>query len=257
MDSEKTNISQEVTDAIKDQADSFIDDVKEELIEAKESFIEEVKNTILGLGNSVFGDLGLFLSIIRTIGIWFIRPTSLNVREIERQNIVRLLEGKKIHYFTDINLMKSIFMLSLTFLVVEEAVAHASQDHWIDQVVFFMFFVGLLFLFIGLMWLWKVFLNFNTGDSRVFISFIIYQYATIYIVSFLVYGPFGIEITDDRRLAIYGFQVLHSVFFLGHLIKYYQLQKWRKVVGWILGFAFMAFLVFFPQIITEVFLTEK
>ena len=184
MDSEKTNISREVTDAIKDQADSFIDDVKEELIEAKESFIEEVKNTILGLGNSVFGDLGLFLSIIRTIGIWFIRPTSLNVREIERQNIVRLGEGKKIRYFTDFNLMKSIFMLSLTFLVVEEAVAHASQDHWIEQAVFF-------------------------------------------------------------------------IFFLGHLIKYYQLQKWRKVVGWILGFAFMAFLVFFPQIITEVFLTEK
>jgi len=245
---------------VEEEPDNFIDDVKEELIEAKDSFIEEVKNTVLGLGNSVFGDFGLFFAVIKTVWSWFKKPTSLNVREVEKENLALKGAGKKIRFFTDFNLIKSIFMLSLTFLVIEETAAHASTEHWIEQIVFFMFFVALLFVFIGLMWLWKVLLNFQTGDSRVFIGFLIYQYATVYIVSFLINGPFGIDTSTangtDLSLAVYGFQVLHSLYFLAKLIKYYQLAGWRKAVGWILGFAFLAFLVFFPQIITEIFLVQ-
>lgn len=260
MDSHNVPPGKENSDMLYDQADSLIDDVKEEIIEAKDNFLAEVKATLYGLGNSIFGDVNLFWSIIKTIWVWFIKPTSLNVRTLEKENLALKGEGKKIKYFTDFNLMKSIFMLSLTFLVVEEVAVQATEDEWINQGVFLLFFGLMFFVFIGLMWLWKVLLNFQTGDSRVFIGFLIYQYATVYIVSFLINGPFGIDTSTesggDLSLAVYGFQVLHSLYFLAKLIKYYQIAGWRKAVGWVLGFVFLSFLVFFPQIITEIFLVQ-
>ncbi len=249
-----------LTDKVKQEADGFIDDVKEEIIEAKDNFIQEIKDTIMGLGNSIFGDFKLFWSIVKTIFKWIIKPISLNVRDIERENLKRAGEGLKARYFTDFNLMKSIFMLSLTFLVVEEVATDATQEHWINQTVFFLFFVVLLFVFLAVMWLWKKIVGIKTKDARVFIGFLIYQYATIYIISFIVSGPLGLDASSDDSntliLFVYFLPLVQSCYFLIKLMNYYQLKGIRKIVGFVLGFAFLVFFLFLPSSFNEVFLMD-
>lgn len=251
---------EDVTELVKKEADDFIDDVKEEIIEAKDNFIQEIKDTIMGLGNSIFGDFNLFWSIIKTIFRWLIKPISLNVRDIEKENRERAAEGLKPRYYTDFNLMKSIFMLSLTFLVVEEVAIDASQEQWIDQGIFFVTFVILLFVFLGMMWLWKLLMGIKTKDARVFMGFLIYQYATIYIISFIVYGPLGIDPdTDDsgnRLLIVYLLPLIQSCYFIIKLMGYYQLTRMKKVAGFVLGAGLLIFFLVLPAIINEVFLTE-
>jgi hypothetical protein len=249
---------EDVTELVKKEADDFIDDVKEELIEAKDNFIQEIKDTIMGLGNSIFGDFNLFWSIIKTIFRWLLKPTSINVREVETENLKRAGEGLKSRYFTDINLMKSIFMLSLTFLVVEEVATDASEEQWINQGVFFLFFVVLLFVFIGAMWLWKNLVGIKTKDARVFVAFTIYQYATIYIFSFIINGPLGLDVSnggsDNLILYVYFLPLLQSSYFLIKLMKYYQISRLRTIVGFVIGFLFFVFFLFLPSAITETFL---
>lgn len=251
---------EDVTELVKKEADDFIDDVKEEIIEAKDNFIQEIKDTILGLGNSIFGDFNLFWSIIKTIFRWLVKPTSLNVRGIENENRKRASEGLKPRYYTDFSLMKSIFMLSLTFLVVEEVATDASQDHWIDQGMFFLTFVILLFVFLGTMWLWKLLVGIKTKDARVFMGFLIYQYATIYIISFIVYGPLEIDPnTDDsgnRLLIVYLLPLIQSCYFIIKLMGYYQVTRLRKVAGFVLGTGFLIFFLILPALINELFLAE-
>ncbi|OEK00819.1 hypothetical protein BFP97_04530 [Roseivirga sp. 4D4] len=254
------NSIENLTDQVKQEADDFIDDVKEEIIEAKDNFIQEIKDTIMGLGNSIFGDFKLFWSIVKTISQWIIKPISLNVRDIERENLKRAGEGLKARYFTDFNLMKSIFMLSLTFLVVEEVATNATEEEWISQVVFFLFFVALLFVFIGAMWLWKRVVGIKTRDARVFIGFLIYQYATIYIISFIVNGPLGLNVSSDESntliFFVYFLPLIQSCYFLIKLMNYYQLRGFRKGVGFVLGFVFLMFFLFLPSSINEVFLID-
>lgn len=249
-----------VKDKLKEEADGIIDDVKEEIIEAKDNFIQEIKDTVMGLGNSIFGDFQLFWSIVKTIFKWIIAPISLNVRDIEKENLQRAGEGLKARYFTDFNLMKSIFMLSLTFLVVEEVATDATQEHWIDQGVFFLFFVCLLFVFLGAMWVWKRLVGIKTKDARVFIGFLIYQYATIYIISFIVYGPLAIETSasesDIQLVIVYVLPLLQSSYFIIKLMQYYQLSMIRRFIGFILGFGFLVFFLILPAIINELFLAD-
>ncbi len=251
---------EDVAELAKQEADDFIDDVKEEIIEAKDNFIQEIKETLMGLGNSIFGDFKLFWSIIKTIFKWLISPISLNVRAIEKENLQRASMGLKARFFTDFNLMKSIFMLSLTFLVVEEVATDATTDHWINQGVFFLFFVVLLFVFLGAMWFWKILVGIKTKDARVFIGFLIYQYATIYIISFIVNGPLGLAQSEDESntliLFVYFLPLLQSCYFLIRLMKYYQLSKTKMILGFIIGFAFLMFFLFLPSAINEVFLIE-
>lgn len=251
---------EDVTELVKKEADDFIDDVKEEIIEAKDNFIQEIKDTILGLGNSIFGDFNLFWSIIKTIFRWLIKPISLNVRDIEKENRKRAAEGLKPRYYTDFSLMKSIFMLSLTFLVVEEVAIDASQDHWIDQGIFFLTFVILLFVFLGMMWVWKLLMGIKTKNARVFMGFLIYQYATIYIISFIVYGPLGIEPASDdsgnRLLIVYLLPLIQSCYFIIKLMGYYHLTRMRRVAGFVIGASLLIFFLILPAIINEVFLAE-
>lgn len=250
----------DVSDLVKKEADDFIDDVKEEIVEAKDNFVQQIKDTVMGLGNSVFGDFSLFWSIVKTIYQWLVKPISLNVRDIERDNRERAATGLKPKYYTDFSLMKSIFMLSLTFLVVEEVATDATQDHWIDQGIFFITFVVLLFVFLGTMWLWKLLIGIKTKDARVFIGFLIYQYATIYIISFIVYGPLGIDAETNesysRLLLVYLLPLIQSCYFITKLMQYYQLTKARKALGFILGAVFLVFFLLFPALINEVFLSE-
>lgn len=257
---ESINSIEDVTGLVKQEADDFLDDVKEEIIEAKDNFIKEIKEAAIGLANSVLGDASLFWSIIKTIFKWLIDPTALNVRDIEKENLKRAGEGLKARYYTDFNLMKSIFMLSLTFLVVEEVATHASQDHWISQFTFFLFFVALLFIFLAVMWLWKMMIGIKTNDARIFIGFLIYQYATIYIISFIVYGPLGIETSEDESgiylLYVYFLPLLQSCYFMIKLMKYYGLTRLRKIVGFVLGVAFLVFFLVLPVVINEIFLVN-
>lgn len=254
------NPLENLSDQVRLEADDFIDDVKEEIIEAKDNFIQEIKDTVMGLGNSIFGDFNLFWSIIKTIFKWFFRPLSLNVKEIEVENRKRAGEGLKPRYYADFSLMKSIFLLSLTFLVIEEASIDATQDQWIDQAMFFTFFVALLFVFIGVMWLWKNLIGIKTKDGRVFIGFLIYQYASIYIISFIVNGPLGLSTSGadnmDLMMLIYLIPLIQSIYFLIRLMNYYEVTKLRKVIGFILGTAFLAFFLFFPTVINDLFLME-
>lgn len=248
-----------IADQIKEEADDFIDDVKEEIIDARDNFIQEIKDTAMGLGNSIFGDFNLFWSVIKTIFKWFFKPLSLNIRTIETENRKRAGDGLKPKYFNDFNLMKSIFMLSITFLVIEEVNAHATQDQWIEQAMFFLFFVALLFVFIGIMWLWKNIIGIKTKDARVFIGFLIYQYASIYIISFIVNGPLGLKTTGEGSdtsilLLIYFIPLIQSLFFLIKLMNYYNVGGFRKVIGFSLGGAFLFFFLFLPTAINDVFL---
>lgn len=258
--SELSNPLESIADQAKQEADDFIDDVKEELIEAKDNFIQEIKDTVWGLGNSIFGDFNLFWSVIKTIFKWFFKPLSLNIRTIETENRKRASEGLKPLYFTDFSLMKSIFMLSITFLVIEEASVNASEDQWINQAVFFLFFVVLLFVFIATMWLWKNIIGIKTKDARVFVGFLIYQYASIYIISFIVNGPLGLstsaEANTNLMLLIYFIPLLQSLYFLVKLMNYYEVGKLRKVIGFILGGAFLVLFLFLPTVINDLFLNE-
>lgn len=247
-------------DQAKQEADGFIDDVREEIIEAKDNLIQELKATVSGLLNSVFGDFNLFWSVFKTFFKWFFKPLAFTVRQVEKENLQRAGEGLKPRYFTDFALMKSLFMLSLTFLVIEDAATGASTDQWIMQVVFFLFFVVLLFAFIGIMWLWKSLLGIKTGDARVFIGFIIYQYAAIYTISFIVNGPLGLntngEIGNDLLLVIYFLPLLQSIYFLIRLMNYYKVSKGKKIVGFVIGTAFFIFFLFLPAAANQVFLAE-
>lgn len=152
-------------------------------------------------------------------------------------------------------------MLSLTFLVIEEASIDASEDHWIYQALFFITFVVLLFVFIGAMWLWKNLIGIKTKNARVFIGFLIYQYASIYIVSFIVTGPLGLSTTGDANfellLFIYFIPLIQSLFFLTKLMAYYKVRKTRKIMGFIVGGGFLVFFLLLPVLINEVFLTES
>lgn len=256
---ESINSIEDVTGLVKQEADDFLDDVKEEIIEAKDNFIKEIKEAAIGLANSVLGDASLFWSIIKTIFKWLINPTALNVRDIEKENLKRAGEGLKARYYTDFNLMKSIFMLSLTFLVVEEVATHASQDHWISQFTFFLFFVALLFIFLAVMWLWKMMIGIKTNDARIFIGFLIYQYATIYIISFIVYGPLAMnseEAYGTALMIVYLIPLVQSCYFIIKIMNYYQLGRLRKVIGFCLGLAFLAFFLFLPAIINQIFLVD-
>ena len=156
--------------------------------------------------------------------------------------------------------MKSIFMLSLTFLVVEEVATEATADHWIDQVVFFLFFVVLLFVFIAVMWIWKSLVGIKTGDTRAFIGFMIFQYATIFIISFIIRGPLGIASTGDGNenllLIIYFITFAHSFYFLVKLMDYYQVARTKKAIGFFLGIFLIGFFLFFPIAFNEVFLVK-
>ncbi len=260
MDTHSKSTFNKIEDVIKEEADDFIDDVKEELIEAKDNLVSEIKSTLLGLGNSIFGDVNLFFSIIKTVTKWFTKPLSLNVRDVEKENQERLSEGKKIRYFTDFSLLKSIFMLSLTFLVIEETATNASSDHWMDQIIFFLFFVVLYFVFIGIMWLWKLVSGLNTGDTRVFMAFIGYQFATIYIVSFLVNGPLRINMSGDESfnifMLVYFFQLIHSLYFLSKLTAHYSLKGIRRKLSLVVGAVILIVFLFIPSAVTEVFLLE-
>lgn len=244
----------------KQEVDGIIDDVKEEIIEAKDNLIQELKATVNGLLNSIFGDFNLFWSVFKTFFKWFVKPLSFTIRQVEQENLQRAGEGLKPRYFTDFALMKSLFMLSLTFLVIEDAATGASSDQWIMQAVFFLFFVVLLFAFIGTMWLWKAILGIKTGDARVFIGFLIYQYAAIYTISFVVNGPLGLntngELGDNLLFVIYLLPLLQSLYFLIRVMKYYQLSTGKKVIGFILGGAFFVFFLFLPAAANEIFLSE-
>ena len=253
--------SENIAEEILSETGAFMEDVKEELIEAKESLIGEIRSAIMGLLNSIFGDFKLFLSVIQTIARWFINPVSLNVKDVEEQNLERAGEGLKPKYFTDIGLMKSIFMLSLTFLVVEETATDATAEHWITQGVFLLFFGAFLFVFIAVFWGWKSFLRINTGDPRAFVGFLIYQYAAIYIVSFIMNGPLGLDaLADDAEdymiVIVYFIPLMQSCYFILRLLNYYEIKGFKKVLGFVVGAVLMAVLLFIPPAINSVFLIE-
>ncbi len=250
-----------IKEVVKEEVDGIIDDVKEEIIEAKESFVEQIKETGWGLLNSIFGDFKLFWSVFKTIIKWFFNPLSFNIREVEKENALRASKGLKPLYFMDFALMKSLFMLSLTFLVIEEAAIDASQEQWIQQGVFLLFFVVLLFIFIGAMWIWKMVLKIKLTDARSFIGMIIYQYASIYIISFIVAGPLGIDVLSEEAdgslfFAIYAIPLLQSIYFLFKLMRYYQVTGPRRFFGFLIGTIFLLFFLLIPPVVNNLFLQE-
>ena len=152
---------------------------------------------MLGLGNSFAGDLSLLWGIVRTVAVWFVKPLSIDVVEQLRLRKEEPNPNGRYRYYLDFALIRSIFALSLLFLVLEETVAKGSVEDYLQQFVFLLFFAVLLFAFIVGGWLWFAIMRIKGRNMRRFIGFLIYEFATVYMMSFMVLVLFKVPYLSD------------------------------------------------------------
>lgn len=229
--------------------------------EIKNTLGAEIKETAMGLVNTTIGDVLMFWNIFKTIGKWIIWPISLNVREVERLNRERAAIGKKATFFNDYLLIKSIFILSIAYLVIDETAGNPEEETWIMQFVFLLFFLAFLFVFIMVIWIWKTIISMQVGDTRVFVGYIIYEYATIYLFSFVITGPLKLdalaEDADGSLIFIaYFLPFFHAIYWMFRLMGHYQLSVSRKIIGALIGIILLAGLLIVPVAINHVFLLQ-
>ena len=252
-------MSDQLPGPMREAAKEKILEVREEMEEVKNSFLKEMKETAKSLLDSLFGDFVMFWSVIKTLGAWYLRPASLDTKTVALENKVLAKEGKKPNRLTDIGLLKTLFLLSLAYLVLEDATTQEPMDKWITQTVFFLFYVAFLFIFVAAVWGWRKLARLPKKDTRVFVGYVLYQYSAMYLISFVVCGPLGIdalapEANDLLIVAVYILPVFHSTYFLWRLMQQYGLNRRRKIIGAVSGFVFMAFLLIVPLVATHSFM---
>jgi hypothetical protein len=229
--------------------------------EATGGLLSEIKETYNDLIGDTIRDILMVSTLVRTIGLWVLFPLSHDIAEVKEENKKRASDGKKPNILSDYALLKNIIVLSMAYLVLDPG--SDGEDEKIMQFVFLLFFVGFIFIFISALWIWKAMIGMKVGNGRVFTGYIVYEYATIYLFSFVITGPLGMDTmaenddSDMLLLVVYAVTLLHAVYWMFRLMAHYQLPKVRRVIGAVSGIVVLAVLLLIPVLINGVFLSQE
>lgn len=219
-----------VGDAIEDQTGI---DLHLEEINSWKGLWASLRETGAGLANAFVGDFKLFWAIVRTVAVWFVKPLSLDVVQLLEERKANPSGDGRYRYFTDFALIRSIFGLSLLFLVVEEvALEDQKMEEYISQFVFLLFYVALMFAFILGGWIWFKIMRVKGRNVRRFIGFLLYQFATIYMLSFITLVVVKVPEESDWHWALsWIFPWAHTMYFIWRLCGYYELTGAKRFMA--------------------------
>ena len=257
LQQEMTNTANELVDEAKEIAAEFTEDLKnlpneikdavkeevlEEFNEVKEELVEGVKETFQDLVNSIFGDFQAFITLFKFSGMWFIKPLSYNVREMKQKASKSAIDAQK--YFTDVKLMKAMFIFSLLFLAAETTyeagTEGAEEDALISQAVFLLFYLAFIIVYLGFGWVWQKSIGLKLNDSRKFIGYLVYEYAAVYFLQFITVAILGLDIENDTlgmSLALFV-PFAHMMYFFFRLMRHYEVKGMKVLIGLTLAAVF-------------------
>ena len=232
------HVKEEASDAIDEVLDQVEDVLEEQAgieiefdeITTPKGLLVAMRETGIGIASAFVGDVKLFWAIFRTLGVWFLKPLSHDVIALAQERKEHPDPDGKYRYFLDFKLVRAIFGLSLFFLVVEESVEGASTEEWAAKIVFFLFYGVLLFGWIIGGWIWFKIMGIRDRNIRRFIGFLIYEYATIYMISFSTLVLLPLEETSIEVLFSWFLPWGHTVYFVWCLLRFYNISSGLKRV---------------------------
>ena len=241
------NLPSSIKEAAKEELQETKEEIFSEINEAKQELIDGFKETMQDMVNTLFGDFQAFLSLFKFTGMWFIKPLAYDVREMKLKAGKSAVDAQK--YFTDVKLMKAMFVFSLLFLAVETTyeagTEGAEEDAWISQFVFLLFYLSFVVVYIGFGWLWKKAISMEVKASRKFIGYLVYEYATVYFLQFITVAILGLDIENDTMGMILALFIpfIHMTYFFNLLMKRYEVKGAKKWIGLVLAMVFSSFLL--------------
>jgi hypothetical protein len=215
--------------------------------QAKEELTQESKGLLLELLDHFFGDFKSFLSIFKTTGYWFIKPLSIDVREHRDP-------GSR--FMGDFRLVKSLFLLLVIFLVLDTSVTgeDATIDQYATQFTYLLFYIVSLTLFVWIGKLWSSVAGVDPESRRLFQSYLLYEFCTLFFIQGVVSGVLKIDVWDTEKedfiflgamIAIL-IPIAHALYFFFKLGRHYDAR--RKTLSLVLMLFVVGFYVIIPAV---------
>ncbi len=240
----------------KEEFNEAKEEVLNEINEAKEELIDGIKETLTDFANTLLGDFQAFLTLFKFTGMWFIKPLSFDVREMKKKASQSAIDAQK--YFTDVKLMKTLFIFSLLFLAVETSyevgTEGAEDDTWVSKTVFFLFYGAFIAVYLGFGWLLKKVTNMQVADSRKYIGYLVYEYAAVYFLQFVTVAIFGLDMENDTAGIILALLIpfAHMAYFFFKLLKKYNVESKKLWLGMALVIIFISGFLLFSAVMSHV-----
>jgi len=260
-----TGENQSAVEDVKAGVRAEIDEVKGEVLgevqEAKDELISGLKETFQDFVDTVFGDFQAFLTLFKFTGMWFIKPMSYNVLEMRNRAKGSAENAQK--FFTDVKLMKAMFIFSLLFIAVEstyevDGEAIASDEEITSQIAFLVVYLFLIVVYLVFAWVWKWAISLKVDNSRIFIGYLVYEYATVYFIQFITVAILRLNFEESTLGAILtlGVPFAHMMYFFYRLIKKYEVVGAKKWVGLAAASIFVAFFILVTGVSNQVVVFE-
>ena len=256
------NLPSSIKEAAKEEFNEAKEEVLNEINEAKEELVDGIKETVTDFANTLLGDFQAFITLFKFTGMWFIKPLSYDVREMKKKASQSAIDAQK--YFTDVKLMKALFIFSLLFLAVETSyevgTEGAEDDAWVSKTVFFIFYGAFIAIYLGFGWLLKKVTAMKVPDSRKFIGFLVYEYAAVYFLQFIAVAILGLNMESEDNIAAMVMMLfipfVHMMYFFFRLLKRYEVQGKKLWLGLLAVAVFTSIFLLFTAAISHVAVNE-